>query len=179
MSPLPDLAPILARRSEFRDFLASRLGGNFADAEDLLQNSLAKSLHAAKTIDDQEKLVAWFYRVLRNAAVDHIRSRQAAVKREETWWHETRAGQDEAGRREVCHCFESLLPTLKPLHGELLRRVEMRNESVSDAARSLGLTASHASVILHRARKELRQRLESFCGSCADNSCFDCDCGAA
>lgn len=67
--------------------------------------------------------------------------------------------------------------TLKPQHAALLRRVDLNGESVQDAAKALKMTANNASVILHRARKELRTRLEAFCGACADGACLDCDCG--
>ncbi len=39
-------------------------------AEDILQDALLRALRAAPDIDDEERLAAWFYRVLRNAVVD-------------------------------------------------------------------------------------------------------------
>ena len=69
-----------------------------------------------------------------------------------------------------------MVDTLKPLHAELLRRVDLNGESVQDAAKALKLTPNNASVTLHRARKDLRARLETFCGDCADGACLDCDC---
>lgn len=171
-----DLTQLLARRAEFKRFLTSRLGGNETDAEDILQNSLAKALHAAGDVAEREKLVPWFYQVLRHAVIDHVRSHQALRKREDQWTLEAAARADDEGYQQVCRCFETLLPTLKPLQAELLRRIEMNNENVAQTASALGLTSGNASVILHRARKELRNRLEAFCGPCADKTCFDCDC---
>jgi RNA polymerase sigma-70 factor (ECF subfamily) len=67
-----------------------------------------------------------------------------------------------------------MLPTLKPTHAELLRRVELQGEPVAAAATALGMTANNASVTLHRARAELRTRLMDFCGDC---KCLDnCEC---
>jgi DNA-directed RNA polymerase specialized sigma24 family protein len=65
---------------------------------------------------------------------------------------------------------------LKPAHADLLRRVELQDESVTAAAHALGITSNHASVTLHRARAELRRKLETFCGACAEGACLDCDC---
>ena len=73
----------------------------------------------------------------------------------------------------------SVVGTLKPQHAELLRRVDLNGESVQDAARALKLTPNNASVTLHRARKELRSRLEAFCGACAEGACLDCNCAPA
>ena len=164
---------LLAHRAAFKGFLVSRMG-NEADAEDLLQNGLVKAIDHAGEIQDGEKAVAWFYRVLRNSVIDHQRSRHAAARRDDAWASHALAEDDRDVRRELCGCFEKLLPTLKPTHAELIRRVELRDEPVSKVAGELGLTANHASVALHRARAELRGKLRSFCGDCA---CLDnCEC---
>ena len=72
-------ATLQENRGAFRAFLASRLG-NEADAEDLLQASLVKALQRAEEIRDDEKIVPWFYQVLRHAMIDHVRSRRAALR---------------------------------------------------------------------------------------------------
>jgi len=76
----------------------------------------------------------------------------------------------------LCSCFAHLLPSLKPTHAELLRRVDLEGRPVSATAIALGMTANNASVTLHRARAELRKKLQEFCGSCANGACLDCDC---
>ena len=76
----------------------------------------------------------------------------------------------------MCACLGSVVDTLKPAQAELLRRVDLNGEPVQDAAHALKMTANSASVTLHRARKELRVRLEAFCGACADGACLDCNC---
>ena len=167
-------AALLAHRQAFKSFLASRVG-NDADAEDLLQNGLVKALQRAGEVKDEEKAVAWFYQVLRNVLVDHVRSRTAAAKREESWTKETiTLADDIEAERQICACFEKMLPALKPAHAELLRRVELNGETVAHAANALGITPNNASVTLHRARGELRTKLVEFCGDCA---CLDnCQC---
>lgn len=171
-------ATLLANRSAFRAFVAARVGSE-ADADDILQSGLIKALECADELKDGEKSVAWFYRILRHAIIDHGRSRGAARRREDAWATDTvtfSAGDREA-EKQICQCFESLLPSLKPAHAELLRRVELHGDSVSAAALALGITANNASVTLHRARAELRSKLIAFCGSCAGGACLDCDCG--
>lgn len=165
---------LLAQRETFKAFLASRLG-DAAEAEDLLQNALLKAIARAGEIKDEEKAMAWFYRVLRSALVDHVRSRNAAARREQAWADEAgRLAEDAATERALCRCFERMLPALKPTQAELLRRVELEGQPVAEAARELGLTPNHASVELHRARAALRAKLIDFCGAC---SCLtDCQC---
>ncbi|MDP3071392.1 MAG: sigma-70 family RNA polymerase sigma factor [Opitutaceae bacterium] len=167
---------LLAHRSAFKAFLVARVGSD-ADAEDLLQNGLIKALRHADELKDGEKSVAWFYQILRNTIIDHGRSRTAARQRDDAWAADAVTLADDAeAERVLCSCFENLLPSLKPAHADLLRRVDLEGHSVSATALALGLTANHASVTLHRARAELRKKLQEFCGSCADGACLDCDC---
>lgn len=170
------LSALLAHRQAFKAFLVSRVG-NEADAEDLLQHGLIKALENAGEIKDAEKSVAWFYQILRNVIIDHGRSRDANRRRDLQWLEDKTALADDAeAERVLCGCFENLLPELKPVQAELLRRVDLHGESVSAAAAALQITANSASVTLHRARAELRRKLQEFCGSCANGACLDCDC---
>ena len=171
----PVLDLILSRQGEFRAFLVSRLG-NAADADDVLQNGLIKALRNASELRDGQKVTAWFYQVLRNAIVDHIRSKRAREERDDAWATDQLVVPDDEIEKAACRCVETLIDELKPREAELLRKVELRNEAVSDAARSSGLSANNASVTLHRARKKLRERLQAFCGDCAAGACLDCTC---
>lgn len=177
-SASPDVATaLLAHRRAFKSFLVSRVG-NEADADDLLQHGLLKALRHADDLRDDTKLTAWFYQILRHEIVDHARSRGAARRRDDTWAADaaTLATDDREAHRQLCGCFESLLPSLKPNYAALLRLVELEGQSVSAAALTLGLTANNASVTLHRARAALRAALVDFCGTCATTACLDCDC---
>lgn len=174
MDQTRSLAPILAQRARFRAYLVARLG-NEADADDVLQNGLVKAMRSAGGVSDAEKLTAWFYRLLRNALVDHVRSRSATAQRDAAWTVDL--GQThEVSEKTVCACFEGLIEDLKPREAELVRRAELGGEAVTVVARSLGISPGNASVTLHRARAALRKRLEEFCGECAKGACRDCDC---
>ncbi|MFA6289682.1 MAG: sigma-70 family RNA polymerase sigma factor [Opitutaceae bacterium] len=170
------LATLLTRRGELHAFLSARLGGNHADAEDVLQHGFAKALASAGALRDDERLVPWFYQLLRHALIDHIRARRAATDREHRWADESPALASVETERHLCRCLEPLVATLPPAQAELIRRAELGDESVSAVASSLGLTANAASAALHRARASLRAKLVSFCGDCASGACLDCDC---
>ncbi|MCC6350293.1 MAG: RNA polymerase sigma factor [Candidatus Eisenbacteria bacterium] len=167
---------VLAHR-EFLAFLEARLRDR-AVAEDVLQAAFVKALERGGAIRDEESAVAWFYRLLRNALVDHWRrrGREARVL-------DPGAGDDDAIAEDpgllatVCRCFESLLPTLKPEYAEVVRRVDLGGRPVAEVAGELGITANNASVRLHRARQALRRSLEASCGTCATHGCLDCECG--
>ena len=143
---------------------------------------MLKAVKRAGELHDDAKLTAWFYQVLRHAIVDHYRARGARARRDEalgqllTILGEDVAPAPNAWEAQLCACLSSVVATLKPPQAELLRRVDLIGESVQAAARALKMTPNSASVTLHRARKELRTRLEVFCGACAEGACLDCHC---
>jgi RNA polymerase sigma-70 factor (ECF subfamily) len=57
---------------QFLAFLERRLGDR-AQAEDILQDAFVKSLQKEADERDETSAVAWFYRTLRNAVIDHYR----------------------------------------------------------------------------------------------------------
>jgi RNA polymerase sigma-70 factor (ECF subfamily) len=118
---------------------------------------------------------------LRHAVIDHYRSQGAQQRRHDALGTLLSQLQKDttippSWEPQICSCLGGIIDTLKPQHAALLRRVDLEGQSVQAAAAELGLTSNHASVTLHRARKDLRSRLETFCGDCADNACLDCDC---
>lgn len=172
--PQPSADALLAQRAQFKAFLVSRVG-NVADAEDILQNGLVKAMRRIDDVRDQTKLTAWFYQLLRHAIIDHARSRKSAMALDRLWTEEVTGVPPEV-ERELCGCFEALIPGLKPSQGALLHRVEIQGQPVAQAAAELGITPNTASVTLHRARAALREKLREFCGDCAAAACLDCDC---
>src|SRR5262245_36920090 len=80
----PDaVAQLVSAHSAFLGFLERRVESREA-AEDILQTAFVRGLERGADVDD-EKVVAWFYRVLRNAVIDHYRRRSTATKSLENW----------------------------------------------------------------------------------------------
>jgi len=162
----------------FLTFLERRVGSREA-AEDILQDAFVRGLDRAKTVHDGEAIVAWFYRLLRNAVVDHYRRRsveQRALAYAAATADQTEPGPDEGLRDEVCACVTALVRTLKPEYATAIRRVDLDGTSVAAFARELGITANNAAVRLHRAHGALRRQLIRCCGTCATHGSFDCEC---
>lgn len=172
------LDTLVGHHRRFLDFLERRVGSRVV-AEELLQAAFVKGLERGGGIRDGESAVAWFYRLLRNALVDHWRRRSAERRALERQAAETASEAVSPPELEqaVCQCVYGLIPTLKDEYREILARVEMDGRSVGEVAAELGLTANNATVRLHRARRALRQRLETVCGTCTEHACLDCTCG--
>lgn len=76
----------------------------------------------------------------------------------------------------VCECVREVASTLRPNYASILNDVDVEGLSVEESARRAHISASNASVRLHRARKALAARLAQVCGVCATHRCVDCDC---
>ncbi|NRD43484.1 RNA polymerase sigma factor [Corallococcus exiguus] len=170
------VAALLAHQRRFLAFVERRVGSR-AVAEDLFQTAFARTLEKGGALKDGESAVAWFYRLLRNALVDHHR-RQAAEGRalEVEARDADSATEDPELKGAVCACLADLLPTLKPEYAQLVRQVDLEGRGVPDVAREVGITPNNAGVRLHRARLALKRSLERGCGACAAHGCLDCSC---
>jgi RNA polymerase sigma-70 factor (ECF subfamily) len=164
---------------EFLAFLERRVESR-AVAEDILQAAFTRGLERGGDVQD-EKVVAWFYRVLRNAVIDHYRQRSTTARAMEAWGREFPDVQEPEAelRREICHCVSGLLETLKPEYREALRIVDLEEGKLKDLAQQSGITAENAAVRVHRARAALRRRIEQACGTCSVHGCLDCSCEAS
>lgn len=149
-------------------------------AEDLLQEAFVRGIHRADTLRDEESAVAWFYRMLRNAVIDHYRRDDAKRRKLERFALELDpAGPDPELAEAICQCVVSLAATLKPDFAEAIRRIDVDGAAVKDFAAEKGLTANNAGVRVFRARAALREQVARSCGSCATHGCLDCTCGPA
>ena len=173
------IAQLVKGHREFLAFLERRLESR-AVAEDILQAAFTRGLERGGDVKD-EKVVAWFYRVLRNAVIDHYRQRSTTARAMEAWGREFPDVQEPEAelRQEICRCVSGLLETLKPEYREALRIVDLEEGKLKDLAQQSGITAENAAVRVHRARAALRRRIEQACGTCSVHGCLDCSCEKA
>jgi RNA polymerase sigma-70 factor (ECF subfamily) len=178
--PLEDIgATLVANHREFLAFIERRVG-NRATAEEILQDAFVRSMDKFDTV--RETAIGWFYRVLRNAIIDHHRRRAAAERRDEAYAREENlvAGNDDAElQRVVCKCVAQIADTLKPEYATALKRVDVDGVSVKDYADEAGITSNNAGVRIFRAREALRTQVVRSCGTCATHGCVDCTCDEA
>lgn len=166
---------LLQHLNAFVGFARARTGDPEL-AADLVQECLLKALRADTMPEDGEGTVTWFYRILRHAIIDAHRRRTTRDKIAEAF---TREPPEFAGLEEkeaVCQCVMKLLPTLPKSDAELLRRVDLEGESVTEMARATDQRVNTLNVRLLRARLRLREQVEQVCRTCATHGCLDCDC---
>lgn len=173
-----------ASRRSLLSFIESKVSDPHL-AEDILQSSMLKALRAAPDLRDEDKLVPWLHRIIRNAILDALRARQRADARREPFAAdlaaELAAQRDEEAitledETLICLCFRALLPTLKEEYRVVIEELELKNRDPEEMAQALGITRNNLNVRRHRARRQLRQRLEETCTTCPEHGYFDCGC---
>jgi len=162
----------------FLAFLERRVGDR-AVAEDILQDAFVKSLEKGDDARDETSSVAWFYRTLRNAVIDHYRRSGARGRALESFAREVEGAVEPPPELHdaICGCIASLAATLKPEYEAALRRVDVEGAGVQEFAAEAGITPNNASVRVFRAREALRKQVRSSCGTCAEHGCLECSCG--
>lgn len=167
---------VLGQREELFRFVRKRVESD-AVAEDILQNAFLKGVGAE--LREDESAVAWMFRTLRNAVVDHYRRKGTAARALETVAAEPEeAAPSPDERSSTCRCVTSLAKSLKPEYADMLEQVDVNERSLADVAAEAGISSNNATVRLHRARKALKDAVMTTCKSCAKHGCVDCTCAS-
>jgi len=171
------LAVLLENHRAFLRYLERRVGDREL-AEDILQDAFVKVIDRPEQAPADEAVVRWFYRTLRNAAIDRFRRRDAAVRAVEAFARELETHTEPEGEMEaeICACIRRLATTLKPEYAEALQAIDVDGLPVKTYAEQRGLSASNAGVRVFRAREALKRRVTDSCGTCAEHGCRNCTC---
>jgi RNA polymerase sigma factor (sigma-70 family) len=177
-TPAP-LATLLENHRAFLRYLERRVGDREL-AEDILQDAFTKVIDRPDQAPADEGIVPWFYRTLRNAAIDRFRRRDAAGRAVDAFAREIerQAAAEPDMEAEICACVSRLAGTLKPEYAEALQAIDVQGMAVKEFAEQRGLTAGNAGVRVFRAREALKRRVTESCGTCAEHGCLNCTCQA-
>jgi RNA polymerase sigma factor (sigma-70 family) len=140
-------------------------------AEDLVQDALVKALAHVHEVRDDERLDAWFYRILRRMIAD-LGSRSERGRN-------TRLPDQVAPDEDqpaACACLHGLVDDLVAGQRDAVRLVDLEGLPARAAAERLGITETTLKVRRLRARERLHQMLAGVCGICATHGCVDCHC---
>jgi len=174
------LEVLLENHRAFLRYLQGRVGDRDL-AEDILQDAFVKLIERPEQAPADEALVPWFYRTLRNAAIDRFRRREAAGRAADAFAREleTQTALEPEIEAEICACITRLAGTLKPEYAEALQAIDVQGTTVKSFAEQHGLSSGNAGVRVFRAREALKKRLVESCGTCAEHGCLNCTCQAS
>lgn len=140
-----------------------------ADAEDLVQDTLLRAFRSIERFDGSHPR-AWLLTILRNAEINRHRRRRPELLDDPGVQLEHVAGpgpfgQQVAGPEQVVveSGFDAVIDaayTALPLaHRQVVRLVDVDGLTYAEAARTLGVPEGTVMSRLHRARKNIRERL--------------------
>jgi RNA polymerase sigma-70 factor (ECF subfamily) len=134
-------------------------------AEDLAQEGFLRVYQRLSTYDPGRKFSSWFFQVLRNITIDHLRinrlktasldelaeegNERAAADRESA------SPEDLAGQGELASAMSVALSRIRPEYREVVVLRYQEGLTHPEIAEILGLPSGTVKTYLHRARKEL------------------------
>lgn len=168
-------ATLASRHAPALFTIARRLLGNLADAEDVLQTTLAKALEHIRTYREEGDVGAWMRTIARNASISIIRAREMhrtqsihadAELPMPDYVADWRPGAVEhAEQNELRQQLQQALDRLDERHRSVFVLREIEDLSVKETADKLNITESNVKIRLMRARLMLREMLTRAFGS--------------
>ena len=145
--------------------LAYRLTGNEEDARDVVQEAYLRGYRSLKSFREDAQFTTWLYRITANCAATHMgrsnRHRHDDID-DRLDLTDDRPESDPEQRADAGALRDRLTAELGHLAPRLRAVVVLRDVydlSHEAIAKELGITEGAAKVRLHRARRQLRERL--------------------
>ena len=137
-------------------------------AEDLLQETFVRVHNGLASLQEQERLAAWVYRVAHNTLVDYFR--QGFVSKEVLSTDGAVADAlpekntaEENYNEEIAAGLGCIVQQLPPRHREAIELAELQGLTQSEVGGRLGLSLSGAKSRVQRGRAKLKDLLLECC----------------
>jgi RNA polymerase sigma-70 factor (ECF subfamily) len=161
----PSAFDLLVHRHTPRMYrVALRILRDPVDAEDVVQDAWVSAWRALSTFRGDSAATTWLYRVVTNAALQHLRRRRLTVpldERTEQTYADTGEGPEHAVLRgERSAAVLAAIATLEPAQRVPLVLHELEGMSYQEVAEIVGVNVTALRSRLHRARVALLAELE-------------------
>lgn len=140
---------------------ARNLTGNDASADDAAQEVWLRVLRGIVRLQDGARLRAWLFGIARRVLMDRLRERYARPEVAEIDIEQHAAPDDGAGLKEELRAMRGGMARLPLVENEVLTLFYLQELSLDDVAQVLGIPLGTVKSRLFRARKLLRQELQS------------------
>lgn len=142
-------------------------------ADDLVAEILLRIHQNVSSLDDQELLPNWVFRIARNAVIDEYRragrSREQLTTIMPEQSIESFTDQDEPGAvRELSVCLRPMLGGLPAEQREALEMVDLAGMTQAEAAQRTGVSLSGMKSRVQRGRRRLAELLGQCCALTLD-----------
>lgn len=162
----PDIADLLGAEVPGLLRYARTLVRDAGQAEDLVQETLARALERSESFRGESSLATWLHRILHNLAVDESRKRRidamdvsdGAVENAEVLWHDASYTVDAAlvaERAETRRCLHDALLTLPAIYRSAVVLHDAEGWTMAEIAAVQGIALPAAKQRLRRGRMML------------------------
>jgi len=131
-------------------------------AEDILQDVFIKIQKDLASLQDNERMESWIYQIVRNAVVDHYRSRKTVQELPQSLTA-PEPEQEAQARYEISTCLKPMIDTLPALYRDALQLSEIEGLKQKQVAETLGLSLSGAKSRVQRGRGLILDLLNDCC----------------
>jgi RNA polymerase sigma-70 factor (ECF subfamily) len=135
---------------------------NQADAADLTQQVFVRGYQSFSRFDQERDFAPWIFTIARRCLVDHFRRyRPESEPVQETIRDTGPTPREAALDKDGAEQLWSLTASLKPKFNQVLSLHYRENFSLRETAQVMGITETHAKVLVFRARAALKKYLQS------------------
>ncbi|MGC2061812.1 MAG: sigma-70 family RNA polymerase sigma factor [Thermodesulfovibrionales bacterium] len=158
---------------KIRRYLTRLVGEN--EAEDLTQEVFLKTSRALHSFEGKSQISTWLFRIATNTALDKLRNKSdgntvagddlyGSAEEKVEWAVEQAASPEQAViQKEMNHCIRDIVETLPENYRVALSLSELEGFSNREIAEIVGTSIETVKIRLHRARRELKQKLSLQC----------------
>jgi RNA polymerase sigma-70 factor, ECF subfamily len=134
------------------------------DTEDVLQEVFYKIHSNIESLNDDNRIHAWIYRMTRNAIVDYYRKRDKTVELTEITGELTSETEDDlSANEEIAKCLHAMVDRLPEKYKQAITLTEFQNLTQKEAGETLGLSQSGVKSRVQRGRSLLKETLLGCC----------------
>ena len=156
---------IVKRNMKKAYFAALRRVGDRDDALDLSQEAFVRAYRKSSTFDKGMPFFPWYYRILKNLCINHLRNRSRRAEGAhrfdtERILHKPRTPEEVFDRHEEKRLLWEALSRLPQDKREILMLREFEEMSYREIAHALGCPEGTVMSRLHAARKSLLEYYE-------------------
>ncbi len=175
---VPDLEDVFREHHQRVLRAAYRVTGNTDDAQDVLQTVFLRLVRRDRGAGLSDNPGNYLHRAAINAALDLLRSRQAAKATPLEPLEPVLAGAPEdspdrlQGSSEIREVIRAALGKMSPRAAEIFTLRYFEGYGNNEIAKLLGTSRSTINVILHRTRNKLRDEIAPYAENDADPSRF-------
>jgi RNA polymerase sigma-70 factor, ECF subfamily len=149
---------------------------NPTEAEDVLQEVLAKAHRSIGQLRAEGALTTWLFRIATHLGIDHLRKHNRQPEVAENVDPRELACEDDGTtglqrlveQQEMGACVQRFLLNLPSVYRTVLLLHDLDGLTAPEIASSLGITVENAKIRLHRARAAMKEALQAGCSFSRD-----------